>query len=269
MRRPDPASTEGVAPVDATHGAEVSQRAGEGDGLAALAALWAVQQADRRIAALRAERDALDDGAALRSEAEQARAAASDAASRLHTAQATLRDQELQLATTETKQKKAHADLYGGRISNPKELASLEEEIAGFARARDQLEDRVLALLDEVETLKREGVERHAAARASDERLTAHVAAYERDRDRLDRELAAAEVERARLASAVEPRLLKKYESIAAQEGGVGIVAIVGGFCGGCRNDVPARFVSRVRSGDVVTCERCHRILYLDPATPR
>jgi predicted nucleic acid-binding Zn-ribbon protein len=27
---------------------------------------------------------------------------------------------------------------------------------------------------------------------------------------------------------------------------------------------VPARFVSRVRGGDVVTCERCHRILYLD-----
>jgi uncharacterized protein len=254
----EPTSAEGFAAAEASQSAEAR------DGLAALAGLWALQQVDSRLAALRAERNALDDGTALRTEAAQAREAAHDAAARLHAAHATLRDQELQLASTESKQKKAHGELYGGRVSNPKELASLEEEIAGFARARDQLEDRILALFDEVETLKGEGVERQAAARAGEERLTAHVAAYERERARLDRDIESAEAERARAAAAVEPRLLKKYEGIAAQEAGVGIVAIIGGFCGGCHNDVPARFVSRVRSGDVVTCERCHRILYLD-----
>lgn len=258
MTPAEPQSAGGLVPVEASGGGETR------DALAALAAVWAVQQVDLRIAAFRAERTALDDGAALRGEAEQARVAANDAAARLHSAQATLRDQELQLASTETKQKKAHGDLYGGRISNPKELASLEEEIASLARVRDQLEDRILVLLDEVETLKREVVERRSSARAADERRIAHAAAYERERDRLDREVAAAEAERARLAVAVEPRLLKKYEGIAAQEGGVGIVAIAGGFCGGCHNDVPVRFVSRVRAGEVVTCERCHRILYLD-----
>jgi uncharacterized protein len=260
----EPASGRGAAPVEA------SDDAGTRDGLAALAALWAVQQVDSRLAALRAERAALDDGTGLRAEAEGARAEAGDAASRLHTAQATLRDQELQLSSTETKKKKAEGDLYGGRISNPKELASLEEEIAGFARARDQLEDRILGLFDEVEALKHESADRQAAARRADERLTAHVGAYERERDRLDREIASADAERARVAAAVqEPRLLKKYDGIAAQEGGVGIVAIVGGFCGGCHNDVPARFVSRVRAGEVVTCERCHRILYLPPDSSR
>jgi len=245
----DPA---GVTPVEAP------------DGLAALAALWAVQQVDLRLAALRAERAALDDGTALRAEAEAARNAATDAAARLHAAQATLRDQELQLATADTKKKKAEGDLYGGRVSNPKELAGLEEELAGLARTRDHLEDSILRLFDEVEALKHEESERRAAARALEERLAAHVAVYERERGRIHAAIAELEAERAGLAAAVEPRLLKKYESIAAQEGGVGMVAIVAGFCGGCHNDVPARFVSRVRSGDVVTCERCHRILYLD-----
>jgi uncharacterized protein len=242
----------GVTPVEAS------------DGTAALAALWEVQKLDLQLAALRAERAALDDGTALREQTDAARNAAADAAARLHTAQATLRDRDLQLATTETKQKKAEGDLYGGRVSNPKELAGLEEEIAGLTRNRDQLEDRILGLLDEVETLKREEAERRAAARALEERLAAHVAAYERERGRIDAEIAAREDERAGLAAAVEPRLLKKYDAIAAQEGGVGMVAIAGDFCGGCHNDVPARFVSRVRGGDVVTCERCHRILYLD-----
>ena len=242
----------GVVPVDAS------------EGVAALAALWAVQQVDAQLAARRSERAALDDGTALRAEAEVARRTATDAAARLHAAQATLRDHDLQLATTETKQKKAEGDLYGGRISNPKELAALEEDIAAVARTRDHLEDRILGLLDEVEALKRDEAARQAQAHALEERLAAHVAAYERERHRLDAEIAAKDAERARLAAVVEPRLLKKYEGIAAQEGGVGMVAIVGGFCGGCHNDVPARFVSRVRAGDVVTCERCHRILYLD-----
>ncbi|HEV2438606.1 MAG TPA: C4-type zinc ribbon domain-containing protein [bacterium] len=243
--------TSGVTPVEAA------------DGLA-LAALWAVQQVDLRLAALRADRAALDDGTALRAEAEAARNAANDAASRLHAAQATLRDQELQLATADTKKTKTEGDLYGGRVSNPKELAGLEEELAGLARTRDHLEDSILRLFDEVEAFKREEAERRAAARALDERLAAHLAVYERERGRIDAAIAELEAERTGLAAAVEPRLFKKYESIAAQEGGVGMVGIVGGFCGGCHNDVPARFVSRVRSGDVVTCERCHRILYLD-----
>ena len=52
----------------------------------------------------------LDDGTALRAETDAARAAATTAAARLHQAQATLRDHELQLQTTEAKQRKAHGD---------------------------------------------------------------------------------------------------------------------------------------------------------------
>jgi len=250
-------------PVPAQTGAS-AEAPEQTEALAALAGLWAVQQVDLRLAALRAERGALDDGTALRVETEAAEAAAREAQAALHAAQATLKDCELQLAGTEAKKKKAEGDLYGGRISNPKELAGLEEEIAGFARAGDQLQDRILALFDDVERLKAEQAARRAEAAALASRLAAHVTAYERERARLDAASATEEAERASLAAAVEPRLLKKYDGIAAQEGGVGMVAIVGGFCGGCHNDVPARFVSRVRAGEIVTCERCHRILYLD-----
>lgn len=231
-----------------------------------LADLWAVQQADTRLAEARARRAALDDGGRLRAETEGARAAADDAAARLGRAQAALRDRELRLATTEAKQKKAEGDLYGGRIAHPKELANLQDEIASLARARDHLEDEILALLDQVEALTQEAARTRAAHRALEERLSAHVAECEAARRALDAEVAALTAERARLASRVEPRLLRKYESIATQESGVGIVAIRAGFCGGCGNTVPPQFVSRVRGGQVVTCERCRRILYLDGA---
>ncbi len=233
---------------------------------AALAGIWAVQQVDLRLADARGRLAALDDGSRLRAEVEAAQAAAADAAARLHRAQAALRDHELQLRTTEDKQKKAEGDLYGGRISNPKELASLQEEIASLARTCDHLEDRILGLLDQVETLTGEADRARGAAGTLEEQLAAHLAAFEAAQSGLDAELAALAAQRTALAARVEARLLRKYEGIAAQEGGVGIVAILGDFCGGCRNTVPPEFVSRVRIGRVVTCERCHRILYLDAA---
>jgi predicted nucleic acid-binding Zn-ribbon protein len=233
---------------------------------AALDALWAVQQVDGRLLDARARLAALDDGTALRARVEAARGAAAEAAAALHQAQAAQRDQELQLQTVEAKQKKAHADLYGGRVSNPKELASLEEELEVFAKNRDHLEDQILSLFDQVEALKRRDLDARADLTALDAELEAHLAQYQEAHERITAEVAQLERDRAERAVAVEPRLLRKYEGIAAQEGGIGMVAVLGAFCGGCGNEVPARFVSRIREGQVVTCERCHRILYLDGA---
>jgi predicted nucleic acid-binding Zn-ribbon protein len=232
----------------------------------ALEYLWHLQQVDTRLAGARTQRAALDDGGALRAEVEAARAAAAAAATRLRECQATLRDHELRLESTEAKQKKIEADLYGGRISNPKELASLQEDLASLGRMRDHLEDRVLALLDQVEALKKEAASAEAAYRSLGERLAAHLEAYEIARRRLEAEIDDLAARRVARAAEVEPRLLKKYEGVAAQQGGVGIVAIQHGRCGGCHNTVPLDFVTRVRDGRLVTCERCYRILYSETA---
>jgi len=172
------------------------------------------------------------------------------------------RPRRRRLESTEAKQKKIEGDLYGGRISNPKELASLQDDLAALARTRDPLEDRILALLDQVEGLKEEAAAADAAHRALDRRLAAHLAEYESARARLDAEIGELVSTRAARAAAVEPRLLKRYEGIAAQEGGIGIVAIQNGRCSGCHNTVPLNFVTLAREGRVVICERCRRILY-------
>jgi uncharacterized protein len=232
----------------------------------ALAHLWALQQVDSRLAAVRASRAALDDGSALRAEVETARRTAAEASARWHESQVALKDHELQLASTEAKQRKIEGDLYGGRISNPKELSSLQDELVMLSRTRDSLEDRILALLDRIEALKEEASAADAARMAIEQRLAARLADYEAARARLDAEFEALTAERGVSASRLEARLLRKYAEIAAQEGGIGIVAIQHGLCGGCHNALPTGFVARVRDGQLVICERCRRILYLETA---
>lgn len=139
----------------------------------------------------------------------------------------------------------------------------MQEELAMLARTRDGLEDKILSLLEEVETLKEQAAAAAGARDALDQRLAAHLSAYAAERSRLEAETAALAAERTASAARVDPRLLKRYEGIAAQEGGVGIVAIQEGRCGGCHNALPTDFVTRARGGHVVVCERCRRILYL------
>ncbi|HKV45896.1 MAG TPA: C4-type zinc ribbon domain-containing protein, partial [bacterium] len=127
-------------------------------------------------------------------------------------------------------------------------------------------EDQILALLDEVEAQTGAAGGAEAAHRALDQRLAAHLAQYEAACRQIDAEIEDLVSQRAACAAAVEPRLLKKYEGIAAQESGIGIVAIQSGRCGGCHNTVASNFVTQARDGRVVTCERCHRILYATAA---
>jgi uncharacterized protein len=237
--------------------------AADANGREALERLWALQQVDSRLAAARSSRASLDDGGALRAEVETIRGTAAAATARLHECQAAIKDHELQLAGTEAKQRKIEGDLYGGRVSNPKELSSLQEELAMLARSRDHLEDRILTLLDEVEVLREQASTAEAARTDLERRLAAHVAEYEAARTRLDGEIETLTAERSAAAARVEPRLLRRYEGIAAQEGGLGIVPIHTGRCGGCHNALPTDFVARVRDGQIVICERCRRILYL------
>lgn len=244
----------------------MSSDAGGGEGRQALEQLWTLQQVDSRLAAARSGLASLDDGAALRAEVEATGAAATAAAARLHECQAAIKDHELQLAGAEAKQRKIEGDLYGGRVSNPKELSSLQEELTMLARTRDHLEDRILALLDEVEVLREQASSTEAARETLARRLAAHLTDYEATRSRLEGEIETLTAERSAAASRVEPRLLRRYEGIAAQEGGLGIVAIQNGRCGGCHNALPTDFVARVRDGHIVICERCRRILYLPAA---
>jgi uncharacterized protein len=235
----------------------------ETNGRRGLEALWALQQVDTRLAAARAALAALDDGGGVRAETEVARREAAEADGRLHACQAAIRDHELRLATTEAKQRKIEGDLYGGRVSNPKELSSMQEELGMLARTRDGLEDKILSLLEELETFKeRAGAAAHARD-ALEERLAAHLSAYTAARARLEAEIKTLVAERGASAERVDGRLLKRYEGIAAQEGGLGIVAILEGRCAGCHNALPTGFVARVREGQLVICERCRRILYL------
>ena len=60
-------------------------------------------------------------------------------------------DAEWQIEDLEPKLAAARDSLYGGRISNPKELSSLQHEVEGLESRRNRLEEKALGIMERVE----------------------------------------------------------------------------------------------------------------------
>jgi uncharacterized protein len=154
--------------------------------------------------------------------------------------------------------------LYGGSISNPRELQALQEEIESLKRRISQLEDQELELMEQIEPLDADLARMDAQRRELDERSVALRVQIAEAEVAIDDELATVLAERSGLAAEVEPELLAEYEELRPQQGGIAIARLVGSSCGGCHLALSAMEIDRIKRlppDEPVHCEECGRLL--------
>lgn len=155
-----------------------------------------------------------------------------------------------------------------GAVSSAKELESLQHEVDSLHRRQTDLEDAELEVMERLETVEATITalsERSAAASAAVAE-TAHRrdAAFEE----IDADEAATRAERDALAPGLPADLVALYEKLRAQYGGVGAAALRQKRCEGCRLELNATDIGRVRTAaedEVLRCEECQRILVRTP----
>jgi predicted nucleic acid-binding Zn-ribbon protein len=175
---------------------------------------------------------------------------------------ARLRDRELELKSLEEKIQAVEARLYGGRVTNAKELAGLEQDAAMLKRHRGAVEDVILSLMSEIERLQtrvqeqtRATAELQTAAAQTHQDLTRKLTAIRAEQS----ELAAT---REKLRSTLAPADLAQYEQIAKTHAGRPVALVKNAACGVCGVAVPTGMISRLRAGEeLVFCSSCGRIL--------
>lgn len=230
--------------------------------------LYELQQVDIALARADAHRRGLDDGSTKRDELEEAASRLEALSKDLAAAQTRLRALDLEVQSLRVKAGKLEADMYSGRIGNPKELSAMQEDVEAIGRRVRHLEDESLTLMEEVEAReahRRSVQEEKSAAEAT---LAHIVAAYERDAGAADLEIASLTARREALAAEVDEDMLRRYERLRAGKGGVAVVAVRGGICDGCHVAVPERVVSRLgRDPDhLAACDGCGRVLVVLPS---
>jgi predicted nucleic acid-binding Zn-ribbon protein len=228
----------------------------------ALNALYALQQVDSALAQAQKQYQALDQGKAEQAAAESAKEIYERMVRAHHDTARDQQDAELELKTVEAKSKEFEKKLYGGKVTAFKELESIQQEIAALGRQRDRLDERILTLMDQLETRRAEEAEAKAKLDAIEAALAAKQAAFKASARVLSAKAKALMMEREEKVKPIPPALLKRYDSLRAAKHGVGIAKLDGQSCGGCHTSLPSNLVTRVEKTDSVeTCENCGRLL--------
>jgi uncharacterized protein len=169
---------------------------------------------------------------------------------------------EGEIGLGDQKIQKEEQRLFSGAVSNPKELGSLQAEVAMLKRKGSELEDQLLEVMvqkdDATTTLESLEKERSEAAQQA-ATLRETVASLMSE---IDGELAGHRSKRTEVAGSVPDDLLALYERIRATKGGVGAAALVDSTCQGCHTRLPSKEAERLRSErGLQRCDNCGRIL--------
>lgn len=154
--------------------------------------------------------------------------------------------------------------LDGGTVTSSKELVDLQTEIASLERRQAVLEDEELEIMQAREDA--EGVLAGITARvdeASSGRAAADAARAAAETV-MDTEAASTTAARSVLEPSLPADLLKLYDTIRAQMGGVGAAALYRGRCEGCHLELGAAEIREVKAAApnlVLRHEECRRIL--------
>jgi predicted nucleic acid-binding Zn-ribbon protein len=173
-----------------------------------------------------------------------------------------LRALEMDLKKVEARIAKTKERLYGGQVTNPKELAGLEQDFTHSQQSRGRLEDSILSALvnqedcDEAVNLAANRLDQIEGAWREQQTLVAERI------DGLREGLAEVEERREEAAASVDQRSLAIYEELRGLKGGRAVALLTGGMCQGCRVTIPSGKVQQARkSTELVICSNCGRIL--------
>ncbi len=189
---------------------------------------------------------------------------------RLEKAQAALaalrakqRDQELALQTLERKRHASEQRLYGGQISNPKELSDRQEEIESLGRRKSASEEELLETMLQAEECEAERAGAAGDLGQTEAKWTVEQTDLRAEREEHQRQLAELEAEHNDRVTAISPADLSRYQHLRERKGGVAVTLLKGAECQGCMTAVSAARAREARGGEsLALCGTCGRILF-------
>ena len=170
---------------------------------------------------------------------------------------------EWELDDLQEKIKQVDGKLYGGKTKDSKELVNLDKETKALKSQIRTKEDSLLGLMSQAEQIESDV---RVAAEES-EHLKLEWAQRQETlgprKGELEIELARLKGERSRLAQQIDSDALDIYERIRLARGQA-VVKVERGRCLGCHIAVPTSQWQKARAGDLIQCNNCTRILYLE-----
>ena len=176
-----------------------------------------------------------------------------------------LKQAEREVNDQERKIEENASKLYGGNVTNPKELEDLQLEAESLKRYLQVLEERQLEAMMEVE----EAQQAYQEARQNLENIKSERNALHGDllqeKDELQDDISRSLKEKERASQNLDPADLNHYQELRQSLGGIAVALIKNESCSACGTRVPSAIHQKARSPSEIThCKTCSRILHAD-----
>lgn len=227
-----------------------------------VAALYRLQKLEldileraKRIKAINAQ---LEDDAALR----EAEAENEESQAALETAEARVRDMELEIAGAVDKRQSAETRLYSGEATHPKELQDMQMEVEALTRRKSVLDEELLKLNSERDDLR--GKAEDAADRCKEASAELEQANKElRDeKETLTDSVKQLLAQRKTSVAAIPQQAFQTYNSLRTAKSNRPVAVLKDKACAICGIEQNYIVITAINRGeDLVNCQNCGRLL--------
>ena len=167
---------------------------------------------------------------------------------------------EVELKSTEEKAAGYSVQLYSAKTNE--QYKAFLKEIEGQKKQKNSIEDRMIVLMEETEALDRKVKANEKESAELDSETTRKVEMLENEQKELEAAIATRQQQRETTAAAIPDELLKRYERVRANKGGIAVATVRKERCSGCLSPIPAQRIVEVdRQDRLYLCEACGRIL--------
>ena len=156
----------------------------------------------------------------------------------------------------------AEKKLYGGTITNPKELGNLQHEVDGLKARRNQLEDETLETMNQVELATASVADIGTELKRLESEWHHQQQQLSTEMEQLQTILSDLKHKRQQLSTKIDPGTVDSYHELKKQKG-TAVAKIEQGICCGCRISLSTAELQQARSDSLVHCSSCGRILFL------
>jgi predicted nucleic acid-binding Zn-ribbon protein len=153
-------------------------------------------------------------------------------------------------------------------VKNQQQYAAAWKEIDATRKHVKELEDSVLKSMNETDTVQAQLDERRANFDPLKELHDEEFAAWQSSLGDLRTEIDQLKKKQEQIEAQIPERLKREFWRIAKQRNNVAVARVDNDSCSSCRTRVRAMVAQQLKRGEIVPCEGCHRILYVERPTP-
>ena len=173
------------------------------------------------------------------------------------------RDKENDLESKEGAIKKLQSQLY--QLKTNKEYTTMQGEISRAKADGSIIEEDIIKILDQIDAENQKAAKEKEFLKGEEAKLSEEKRKVEEETKRIRSELDNIKAERQTLAEKIDKKVLTRYERILKSKDGLAVVAVAGDSCQGCFRIMPPQVIHEIRmKKDLVICENCARILYIE-----